>query len=68
MIVREETVQPPRTNKKRRRGGRLKEIEVMQVVEHILRVVSFSAANGEGVEISDDNALMVEAIIHNFKV
>lgn len=45
-----------------------KEIEVMQVAEHIPRVVHFSIADEEGVEMPHDNVLVVEAIIHNFKV
>lgn len=51
MIVREEIGQPLRVNRKRRRSGKLKEVEVMQVAEHILGVVSFSTADGEGVEM-----------------
>lgn len=68
MIVREVVVQPLRVNQKRRRDGKQKEVEVMQVAEHILGMVSFSVANGKGVEMSHDDALVVEAIIHNFKV
>ncbi|XP_021607682.1 uncharacterized protein LOC110611597 [Manihot esculenta] len=68
MIVREETEQPLQANRKRRRGGKLKEVEVMQVAEHILGVVSFSAVDRERVEMPYDDALVVEAIIHNFKV
>lgn len=68
MIVREETEQPLRANRKRRRGGKLKEVEVMQVTKHISRVVSFSAADREGVEMPHDDALVVETIIHNFRV
>lgn len=40
----------------------------MQVVEHILGVVSFLAANREGIEMPHDDAMVIEAIIHNFKV
>lgn len=68
MIVREGAVQPPQSNRKRRRSGKLKEVEVMQVTEHIHRIVSFSAADEEGVEMPHDDALMIEAILHNFKV
>lgn len=46
----------------------MKELEVIQVAEHIPRVVSFSVADGEGVKMPHDDALVVEAIIHNFKV
>lgn len=68
MIVREEATQPPRVNRKRRRDGKQKELEVMQVAEHIPSMVCFSAANGEGVDMPYDGALVVEVIIHNFKV
>lgn len=68
IIVREETWQPLQANRKRIKGGKLKEVEVMQVAEHIPGVVSFSTADGEGVEMPHDDALVVEAIIHNFKV
>lgn len=40
----------------------------MQVTQHILRIVSFSAADGQGVEMPHDDALVVKAIIHNFWV
>lgn len=47
---------------------RRKETEVIQVAEHIPRVVHFPAADEEGVEMPHDNVLVVEAIIHTFKV
>ncbi|XP_021597563.1 uncharacterized protein LOC110603881 [Manihot esculenta] len=56
MIVRKEIEQPLQANRKRRRGGKLKEVEVMQVAEHIPRVVSFSVADGEGVRMPHDDA------------
>lgn len=68
MIVREEVVQPLWVNKKSRRSIRLKEVEIMQVTEHIPGIVSFLATDGEGVEMPHDDTLVVEAIIHNFKV
>lgn len=40
----------------------------MHVGEHTLGVVSFSTTDGEGVEMPHDNALVIEAIIHNFSV
>lgn len=40
----------------------------MHVGEHTLGLVSFSATDGEGVEMTYDNALVIEAIIHNFSV
>lgn len=40
----------------------------MQIAKHIPGIVSFSAADREGVEMSHDDALVIEAIIHNFKV
>lgn len=68
MIVREETEPPLRANKKRRWVGKLKEVEVMEVIQHIPEVVSFSATDGEGVEMPHNDALVVEATIHNFRV
>lgn len=41
---------------------------MIQVAEHIPRVVHFPAADEEGVEMPHDNVLVVEAIIHTFKV
>lgn len=40
----------------------------MQMTEHIPGVVHFSTADGEGIKMPHDDALVVEAIIHNFKV
>lgn len=68
MIVKEEANQSLRTNKKRRWDKKHKEVEVMHVGEHTLGVVSFSTTDGEGVEMPHDNALVIEAIIHNFSV
>lgn len=41
---------------------------MMQMTEHIPGVVHFSTADGEGIKMPHDDALVVEAIIHNFKV
>lgn len=68
MTVREEPAQPLRVNRKRSWDGKQKEGEVMQIAGHILGMVYFSATDGEGVEMPNDDALVVEAIIHNFKV
>lgn len=68
MIVREEAAQPLRTNQKRSRNGKQKEVEVMQVARHTLGGVCFSAVDGEGVETHHDDALIVEGIVHNVKV
>lgn len=40
----------------------------MQGTEHIPGVVHFSTVDGEGAEMPHNNALIMEAIIHNFKV
>lgn len=40
-----------RETSRKRRSSKLKDMEVMQVVEHIPGIVSFSAADGEGVEM-----------------
>lgn len=40
----------------------------MQVTEHIPGVVHFLAVDGKGIEMPYDDALVVEAIIHDFIV
>lgn len=45
-----------------------KKRQVMQVIEHIPIVVHFSKVDGKGVEMPHNDALVMEAIIHNFKV
>lgn len=40
----------------------------MQVTEHIPGVISFSPSDIEEVEMPHDDALVIEAIIHNFRV
>lgn len=64
VIVREEAVQPLRINW----NGKQKEVEFMQVAGHISSMVCFSTTDREGIETPYDDALVVEAIIHNFKV
>lgn len=68
MLIREESIQPHRASRKRKRDTKLKGVEVTQVAEHIPRTISFSTVDREGVEMSHDDALVVEAIIHNFKM
>lgn len=68
IIVREEAEQSLKMNRKRTWDRKQKEFEVMQVAKQIPRVVSFSLADSEGVEMLHDYALVIEAIIYNFCV
>lgn len=55
-------------NRKRRRNGKLKRGGSHAGSRTYSKVVSFLAVDGEEVEMLHDDALIVEAIIHNFKV
>lgn len=68
MIVRKEVDQLLWVGHKRQRDGKYKEVELMHVAEHILGVVNFSVAGGEGVETSHDYAQVIKSIIHKFQV
>lgn len=45
-----------------------KEVKVLQVVKHFLATMSFSTNDEKGVEKPHDDALVIKAIINNFKV
>ena len=40
----------------------------MQIVEHSPMAISFSPEDTQGVQMPHDNALVIEAVIHNFRV
>ncbi|XP_021603907.1 uncharacterized protein LOC110608935 [Manihot esculenta] len=40
----------------------------MQVVEHSSATISFSSEDAQGIQMPHDDALVIEAIIHNYKV
>ncbi|XP_043812713.1 uncharacterized protein LOC122723681 [Manihot esculenta] len=57
-----------RRGKKRGRDGEGSSAEVMQVVEHSPVTISFSPEDAQGVQMPHDDALVIEAVIHNYRV
>ncbi|XP_043811987.1 uncharacterized protein LOC122723548 [Manihot esculenta] len=57
-----------RRGKKRSREGESSSAEVMQVVEHSPGAITFSPEDSQGVQMPHDNALVIEAVIHNYRV
>ncbi|XP_043816617.1 uncharacterized protein LOC122724820 [Manihot esculenta] len=57
-----------RRGKKRSRNGEGSSAEIMQVVEHTLVTVTFSLEDAQGVQMPHDDALVIEAVIHNYRV
>ncbi|XP_021631774.1 uncharacterized protein LOC110629168 [Manihot esculenta] len=57
-----------RRGKKRGREGESSSAEVMQVVEHSPVTITFSLEDTQGVQMPHDDALVIEAVIHNYKV
>ncbi|XP_043811009.1 uncharacterized protein LOC122723290 [Manihot esculenta] len=57
-----------RRRKKRSREGESNNAEVMQVVEHSPVAITFSLEDAQGVQMPHDDALAVEAVIHNYRV
>ncbi|XP_043805279.1 uncharacterized protein LOC122721502 [Manihot esculenta] len=57
-----------RRGKKRSREGESSSAEVMQVVEHSPVAITFSPEDAQGVQMPHDDALVIEAIIHNYWV
>ncbi|XP_021598830.1 uncharacterized protein LOC110604831 [Manihot esculenta] len=57
-----------RRGKKRSREGESSSAEIMQVVEHSPVTITFSPEDAQGVQMPHDDALVVEAIIHNYRV
>ncbi|XP_043809109.1 uncharacterized protein LOC122722469 [Manihot esculenta] len=54
--------------KKRSREGESSGAEVMQVIEHSLVAITFSPEDAQGVQMPHDDALVIEAVIHNYRV
>ncbi|XP_043808339.1 uncharacterized protein LOC110605473 [Manihot esculenta] len=57
-----------RRGKKRGRDGESSSAEVMQVVEHSPVTITFSPEDAQGVQMPHDDALVIEAIIHTYRV
>ncbi|XP_043809844.1 uncharacterized protein LOC122723104 [Manihot esculenta] len=57
-----------RRGKKRSREGENNNAEVMQIVEHSSTTITFSSEDAQGVQMPHDDALVIEAIIHNYWV
>ncbi|XP_043809464.1 uncharacterized protein LOC122722521 [Manihot esculenta] len=57
-----------RRGKKRSREEGNSNAEVMQVVEHSSTTISFSSEDARDIQMPHDDALVIEAIIHNYKV
>ncbi|XP_043807332.1 uncharacterized protein LOC122721975 [Manihot esculenta] len=57
-----------RMGKKRGRDGENSSAEVMQVVEHSPVTITFSLEDAQGVQMPHDDALVIEAVIHNYRV
>ncbi|XP_021612896.1 uncharacterized protein LOC110615362 [Manihot esculenta] len=68
MIVGEIGGHMSRWGKKRRRNENESSVEVMQVAEHTPMAISFSSEDAQGVQMPHDDALVIEAVIHNFRV
>ncbi|XP_021616528.1 uncharacterized protein LOC110617828 [Manihot esculenta] len=68
MIVGETEGHMSRRGKKRSRNREGSSAEVMQIVEHSPMIISFSPEDAQRVQMSYDNALVIEAVIHNFRV
>ncbi|XP_021598897.1 uncharacterized protein LOC110604919 [Manihot esculenta] len=57
-----------RRGKKRGRDEEGSSSEVLQVVEHSPATISFSPEDAHGIQMPHDDALVIEAIIYNFRV
>ncbi|XP_043805276.1 uncharacterized protein LOC110629209 [Manihot esculenta] len=57
-----------RRGKKRSREGENSNAEVMQIVEHSSTTITFSSEDAQGVQMPHDDALVIDAIIHNYRV
>ncbi|XP_021626982.1 uncharacterized protein LOC110625651 [Manihot esculenta] len=66
MIVGRTGGQMSKRVKKRNRSKEGSISEVMQIVEHSPVTISFSLEDAHGVQMPHDDALVIEAIIHNF--
>ncbi|XP_043817373.1 uncharacterized protein LOC122725024 [Manihot esculenta] len=54
--------------KKRSREGESSGAEVMQVIEHSPVAITFSPEDAQGVQMPHDDALVIQAVIHNYRV
>ncbi|XP_043815325.1 uncharacterized protein LOC122724433 [Manihot esculenta] len=57
-----------RRGKKRGRDGENSSAEVIQVVEHSPVTITFSPEDAQDVQMPHDDALVIEAVIHNYRV
>ncbi|XP_043811536.1 uncharacterized protein LOC122723457 [Manihot esculenta] len=57
-----------RRGKKRSRERESNNAEVMQVIEHSPVTITFSPDDAQGVQMPHDDALVIEAVIHNYWV
>ncbi|KAG8633903.1 hypothetical protein MANES_18G146801v8 [Manihot esculenta] len=57
-----------RRGKKRSREGESSSAEIMQVIEHSPGAITFSLKDAQGVQMPHDDALVIEAVIHNYRV
>ncbi|XP_021607564.1 uncharacterized protein LOC110611490 [Manihot esculenta] len=57
-----------RRGKKRNRSREGSSNEVMQIVEHSPMTISFSPEDAHGIQMPHDDALVIEAVIHNFRI
>ncbi|XP_021602330.1 uncharacterized protein LOC110607513 [Manihot esculenta] len=57
-----------RRGRKRSRSREGSSNKVLQVVEHFPVTISFSPEDAHGIQISHDDALVIEAVIHNYRV
>ncbi|XP_021624992.1 uncharacterized protein LOC110624183 [Manihot esculenta] len=57
-----------RRGKKRSREGETSSAEVMQIVEHSSTTITFSSEDAQGVQMPHDDTLVIEAVIHNYRV
>ncbi|XP_021617996.1 uncharacterized protein LOC110619046 [Manihot esculenta] len=68
MIVRRTGGRMSRRGRKRGRDGEGSSTEVMQVAEHSPTVISFSLEDAHGIQMPHNDALVIEAVIHNYRV
>lgn len=57
-----------RRGRKRSRSGERSNSEVLQVVEHSPTTISFSPKDAHGIQMPHDDALIIEAVNHNYRV
>ncbi|KAG8645588.1 hypothetical protein MANES_10G076111v8 [Manihot esculenta] len=57
-----------RRGKKRNREGETSNSEVMQIIEHSPMTIAFSPEDAQGIQMPHDDALVIEAVINNFRV